>query len=262
MNYTYVVGKCLQLGMTIAGAIGCAVNIAHESAGRSNNVEDTFNTLMGVSDDEYVRQVDSGTRDFLAPRSGGFGLCQWTSLNRRKNLYDYLKGYGLSIADEQYQYYFMAKEMRASYPHVWFVLTHTDDPYEAAKVMCEEFEIPANTKATAKRRGEEARKLFPQLSGTAPAVEVAEESTTTAAKNATTDWPPRMICKGMNGADVMVLQALLVANGYTVNAVNGVFDESTDKATRRFQEDKHLTVDGVAGNNTWSAILAFTKVRR
>lgn len=250
MNYTYVVGKCLQLGMTIAGAIGCAVNIAHESAGRSNNVEDTFNTLMGVSDDEYVRQVDSGTRDFLAPRSGGFGLCQWTSINRRKNLYDYLKGYGLSIADEQYQYYFMAKEMRASYPHVWFVLTHTDDPYEAAKVMCEEFEIPANTKATAKRRGEEARKLFPQLSGTAPAVEQSGEDSNAPVKSEY--WPPRMIDKGMSGPDVMLAQAALLCQGYTIGDTFGVFGASTEEAVKRLQKANHKDVDGVIGHGqTW-----------
>jgi peptidoglycan hydrolase-like protein with peptidoglycan-binding domain len=64
-----------------------------------------------------------------------------------------------------------------------------------------------------------------------------------------------MICKGMDGADVTALQALLVARGYTVNAVNGVFDDSTDKATRRFQSDSGLAVDGIAGPNTWTAIL-------
>jgi peptidoglycan hydrolase-like protein with peptidoglycan-binding domain len=64
-----------------------------------------------------------------------------------------------------------------------------------------------------------------------------------------------MICKGMNGADVTVLQALLVAHGYTLNAVNGVFDASTDKAVRKYQEDNGLTVDGVVGPQTWAKLL-------
>jgi peptidoglycan hydrolase-like protein with peptidoglycan-binding domain len=64
-----------------------------------------------------------------------------------------------------------------------------------------------------------------------------------------------MICKGMDGADVMALQALLTAHGYTVNAVNGVFDDSTDKACRKFQSAEGIAVDGIAGPNTWTAIL-------
>ena len=71
-----------------------------------------------------------------------------------------------------------------------------------------------------------------------------------------------MICKGMDGIDVTILQALLVAHGYTVNAINGVFDESTDKATRAYQKDNGLTQDGIAGNDTFHSITYFDKVRR
>ena len=63
-----------------------------------------------------------------------------------------------------------------------------------------------------------------------------------------------MICKGMSGSDVIVLQAILVARGYTVNAVNGVFDDSTDKAVRKFQKHEGLAVDGICGPKTWGAI--------
>ena len=58
----------------------------------------------------------------------------------------------------------------------------------------------------------------------------------------------------MTGADVTVLQAILVARGYTVNAVNGVFGESTDKAVRKFQTDHGLAVDGVVGPKTWAKL--------
>ncbi len=248
MNYAYVVGKCLQLGMTIAGAIGCAVNIAHESGGRSDNVEDTFNNLLNITDAEYVRQVDAGLRDFLAKGQGGFGLCQWTALDRRKNLYDYMKGYGRSIADEQYQYLFMAKEMRERFPHVWFVLTHTDDPYEAAYVMCKEFEIPANTEATSRLRGEEARKKYPELSGTAPAVD--NGSAEPAQKSEY--WPPRMIDKGMDGPDVLLAQASLLCQGYTIGDTLGIFGASTEEAVKKLQKAHGKSVDGVIGHGeTW-----------
>lgn len=243
MNYTYVVGQCLQLGMTIAGAVGCAVNIAHESAGRADNLEDSYQRRWGITDAEYIRQVDSGTRTFID--HAGFGLVQWTANPRKKALYDYLKSHGLSIADEKHQYLFMAKEMRESYSHTWFVLTHTDDPYEAAYVMCKEFEVPANTEATARVRGEEARKKFPELSGTAPAVpsEPAQKSEY---------WPPRMIDRGMDGPDVLLAQASLLCQGYTIGDTLGVFGASTEEAVKKLQKAHGKSVDGVIGHGeTW-----------
>jgi len=248
MTEIEIYGQCLKLGMTPAGAAGATANILAESAGRSDNLQDCYNSSLGVSDAEYVRQVDSGVRSFID--SAGFGYCQWTSHDRKRNLYDYLKGHGKSIADSDGQFQFMAREMRASYSYVWNVLTHTADPYEAGYTMCKRYEIPADTERQAQFRGNQARGIYGRCSGTTPVDPVEPDEPTTE-----TYWPPRMICKGMNGADVTVLQALLVARGYGVNAVNGVFDDSTDKATRRFQSDSGLAVDGIAGPNTWAAIL-------
>ena len=248
MTEIEIYSKCLQLGMTPAGAAGATANILAESAGRSDNLQDCYNNSFGVSDAEYVRQVDAGTRNFRD--NAGFGYCQWTSGNRKDALKSYLDGHGKSIADSDGQFQFMAREMRASYTYVWSTLTHTADPYEAGYVMCKFYEIPADTERQAQYRGNQARGIYDRCSGMTPVDPVEPDEPTTESY-----WPPRMICKGMDGADVMVLQALLVARGYTVTAANGIFDESTDKACRRFQSDSGLAVDGIAGPNTWTAIL-------
>lgn len=250
MTEIEIYSQCLKLGMTPAGAAGATANILAESAGRSDNLQDCYNNSFGVSDAEYVRQVDAGTRNFRD--NAGFGYCQWTSGNRKDALKSYLDGHGKSIADSDGQFQFMAREMRASYTYVWSTLTHTADPYEAGYVMCKFYEIPADTERQAQYRGNQARGIYERCSGTTPVDPSGEDKD---APTIETNWPPRMICKGMNGADVMVLQALLVAHGYTVNAANGVFDESTDKACRRFQSDSGIAVDGIAGPNTWTAIL-------
>lgn len=254
MTEIEIYGHCLKLGMTPAGAAGCTANIMAESAGRPNNVEDR----SGIADEVYTENVDNGSYRNFATDAYGYGFCQWTSRDRKKALYDYLKGYGKSIADSDGQFQFMAREMRASYTYVWSILTHTADPYEAGYVMCKFFEIPADTERQAQYRGKQARAIYERCSGTTP-VDPDDGKDYPATE---TYWPPRMICKGMNGADVTVLQSLLVAHGYTVNAVNGVFDDSTDKACRKYQEDNGLTVDGVSGNNTWRSLTAFTEVRR
>lgn len=255
MTEIEIYSQCIKLGMTSAGAAGATANILAESAGSPRNVEDR----SGINDDRYTEMVDNRTYGNFTTDAYGYGLCQWTSRNRKKDLLDYAQGHGISIGDASIQFQFMAREMRQSYSYVWNVLTHTSDPYEAGYVMCKFYEIPANTEAQSQYRGNQARSIYTRCSGTTP-VEPDEGGDEYPVME--TFWPPRMICRNMSGADVMVLQALLTAHGYTVNAVNGVFDESTDAAVRKYQSKNALSVDGVVGNNTWRSITAFTAVRR
>lgn len=246
MTELEIYGNCLHLGMTPAGAAGCTANILAESAGRPNNVEDR----SGIDDARYTAQVDDGSyRGFDVDRFG-YGLCQWTLPGRKRALLDYAQGHGVSIGDADMQFQFMAREMRSSYTYVWNILTHTADPYEAGYVMCKFFEIPADTERQAQYRGNQARAIYERCSGTTP----VDPDDGKDYPETETFWPPRMICKGMDGADVTVLQALLVARGYTVNAINGVFDDSTDKAARKYQSEHGLGADGIAGPKTWASI--------
>lgn len=242
MSIQTIYNKCISLGMTRAGAAGCTANILAESAGRADNLQDSYNVAFGVSDAEYVRQVDAGQRNFID--SAGFGYCQWTSSDRKKAMLSYFREHGKSIADSDTQFQFMAREMRNTYSHVWYILTSTNDPYEAGYTMCKFYEIPANTEAQAKYRGNEAVKIFNGLAGK------TEEKPA-----APSYWPPRMIDKNMSGPDVEVLQAVLKARGYGINFISGKFDDLLDGAVRSFQEDNGLTVDGVVGPKTWAVLL-------
>ena len=58
-----------------------------------------------------------------------------------------------------------------------------------------------------------------------------------------------------SGAAVADLQALLALRGYPVPPPDGDFDVSTDLAVRAYQKAKGITVDGVVGYGTWTAIL-------
>lgn len=241
--------KCLTLGMTPAGAAGCTASILSESAGRPNNVEDR----SGISDSYYTERVDSGAYDGFVTDRYGYGLCQWTSPGRKQGLLDYARAHGVSIADADMQFQYMVREMRNTYTYVWTILTSSSDPYEAGYVMCKFYEIPANTEQSSQRRGSRAREILARCAAAAPDPEPVPDSDT---RPVSEFWPPRMLCQGMEGTDVLALQALLAARGYTVAAINGVFDASTDKAVRRFQADNGLAVDGIAGPKTWAKILA------
>ena len=62
--------------------------------------------------------------------------------------------------------------------------------------------------------------------------------------------------KGARGKDVMLLQKLLEATGYPCGraGIDGDFGAGTEAAVEKFQKDFKLTVDGVAGAETFEAL--------
>jgi N-acetylmuramoyl-L-alanine amidase len=65
----------------------------------------------------------------------------------------------------------------------------------------------------------------------------------------------RNVRMGDRGNIVYILQAALFANGYNVGSLDGIFGAVTDAAVRSFQRNNGLTVDGIAGPNTWERLL-------
>jgi peptidoglycan hydrolase-like protein with peptidoglycan-binding domain len=57
----------------------------------------------------------------------------------------------------------------------------------------------------------------------------------------------------LQGDNVRALQQALVNGGFSL-AVDGVFGASTDAAVRLFQQQKGLTIDGIVGPATRSAL--------
>lgn len=81
-----------------------------------------------------------------------------------------------------------------------------------------------------------------------------ETTTSTIVDAATTDSACTIeefeIAKGDSSDSVRCAQVALVAAGCTAVEVNGIFDEATDDATRKFQTDFELYVDGIIGKVT------------
>ena len=59
-----------------------------------------------------------------------------------------------------------------------------------------------------------------------------------------------VIKKGSKGKAVKIWQIIL---GFTGAEVDGSFGKKTDAATREWQKNKGLTVDGIVGKNSWKA---------
>jgi peptidoglycan hydrolase-like protein with peptidoglycan-binding domain len=60
---------------------------------------------------------------------------------------------------------------------------------------------------------------------------------------------PPTVQRRATGSDVERLQRELSQRGYDI-AVNGEFDEATETAVKKFQQDQNLTVDGIVGAQT------------
>lgn len=60
---------------------------------------------------------------------------------------------------------------------------------------------------------------------------------------------------GVRGIQVKPIQRLLNAMGYNAGSVDGIFGNKTEAATKAFQKAKSLSVDGVIGIQTWTALL-------
>lgn len=58
----------------------------------------------------------------------------------------------------------------------------------------------------------------------------------------------------MRGADVLAVQKALKAAGFNPGALDGIFGKQTQAAVKAFQKAKKLTVDGIVGKQTCTAL--------
>ncbi len=129
-------------GLNEYGCAGLMGNLNAESALNSNNLQQTYETKLGYSDDQYVKAVDNGTYVNFVYDSAGFGLAQWTWWSRKKALYDYIKSKNKSIGDLEAQLEFLYKELSESYKSVLTTLKTAKSVQEASNAVLLKFERP------------------------------------------------------------------------------------------------------------------------
>lgn len=244
MSKQTIYNTLLQSGMTREAALGMMGNMMCESGLEANRLQGDFNPFRTVSK-SYTQRVMSFelSRDAFAKDSRGYGLCQWTYYSRKYALYDFWKQSGKSLDDPIMQCQFAVAELKENYRSLWEELLYSKELYTCTKLICEQFERPAHNNIDARFRA--AKQLEAELTAEpAPEPEPAKE----------TYWPPRMICKGMSGPDVSVLQALLTAHGFECE-ITGDFNVTTHNLTIAYQSQNALDQDGIVGPKTWASLL-------
>lgn len=126
---------------TDKGVAGLMGNLRAESGLSSTNLQNTFNTRLKMTDEQYTSAVDSGVYKNFIKDGAGYGLAQWTYSTRKQNLFNAAKRKKVSIGDCDTQLEFLAEELKG-YKEVHSVLSRTDSIKEASDIVLVQFEKP------------------------------------------------------------------------------------------------------------------------
>lgn len=125
----------------VAGVMG---NFKAESNCRANNLQNTYEKKLGMTDAQYTAAVDNGSYTNFVHDSAGYGLYQATYWSIKENLLNYAKAHGKSIGDRDMQVDQFIDMMKNSYPAIWKVLTTAKSVREASDAVLLKFERPAD----------------------------------------------------------------------------------------------------------------------
>ena len=66
-------------------------NLYAESGLNPKNLQNTFNTKLKLTDEEYTKRVDNGFYRKFVKDGAGYGIAQWTYCTRKEALLNYAK---------------------------------------------------------------------------------------------------------------------------------------------------------------------------
>jgi hypothetical protein len=145
----------------VAGVMG---NIKAESNCRANNLQNSYEKSLGMTDEQYTADVDNGSYTNFVHDSVGYGLYQATYWSIKESLLNFARANRKSIGDRDMQVDHFLKMMKEDYPAIWKVLTTAKTVREASDAVLLKFERPADqSEAVQERRagyGEEFLKKY------------------------------------------------------------------------------------------------------
>lgn len=124
----------------VAGLMG---NLYAESGLQPNNLQNSYERSLGMTDAEYTAAVDNGSYSNFIKDSAGYGLAQWTYWSRKQSLLNYVKKAGESIGDLEAQLCFLWQELQG-YSALMKTLRNAKSVREASTAVLLQYERPAN----------------------------------------------------------------------------------------------------------------------
>ena len=139
--------KLLSAGLTPAGAAGLMGNLQAESGLNPINLQNSCEKKLGFTDESFTAAVDSGAYGGFISDMAGYGLAQWTNLNRKQLLLYFARMGASSVGDLDIQMDYLIWELGKKFPAVWDKLRTTASVREASDCVLLKFERPANQSA-------------------------------------------------------------------------------------------------------------------
>lgn len=245
--WNFLSGKGLN-DFAVAGIIG---NLYAESGLKSNNLQNSYETKLGMSDASYTEKVDDGSYTNFVKDAAGYGLAQWTYYTRKQGLYDLANSKKVSISNLTMQLEWLWTELQG-YKTVMSAAKSATSIRAVSDVMLKDFEKPKDqSESVQKKRAEYGQNYYNKYAKN------ASSSTTSSSTGTTTSSVVPSVASsnpnlknGSTGAQVTLLQHDL---NYVMKSglnVDGSFGPKTKTALIAFQKKYGLSQDGIYGSKS------------
>ena len=144
-NIYNILHATLANNFAVFGIMG---NLKDESALNSINLQNTANTKLSMTDEQYTEAVDSGKYTNFVRDGYGYGLAQWTYWSRKELLLEFARAKNCSIGDETMQCEFILQELQKNYKTLYSKLLRANSIQEASDLICTVYEKPADQSYT------------------------------------------------------------------------------------------------------------------
>lgn len=129
-------------GINDYGIAGLMGNFRDESGLRPNNLQNSCEKRLNITDEEYTRLIDDKAYPGFATDKAGYGLAQWTSYGRKQGLLDFVRTKKCSIADLEAQLDYAWYELNHGYKNVLSVIKSATSIRSASDAVLTKFERP------------------------------------------------------------------------------------------------------------------------
>lgn len=150
-------------GLTDAGVSGLLGNIKAESGIRSNNIQNSYETKLNLTDKQYTDMVNNGTyskTQFVNDKIG-YGLCQWTFWSRKLGLYEFAESINHKIDSTEMQLKYLLQELTTRYKSVLQVLKTNNNLRTCSDTVLTQFEKPQDqSMEVMNKRYEYSKEIF------------------------------------------------------------------------------------------------------
>lgn len=144
MSVQNIVDRLMPVIQNEFGVFGLMGNLGRESGFSPNNLQNSGNNRLNMTDEAYTKAVDDGVYTKFVGDSIGYGLAQWTSAGRKAGLYDLAKKLGVSIGDENMQIDYIIQELNTGYKKVLNYLKSVSNIKDATRYVMKYYEGPAD----------------------------------------------------------------------------------------------------------------------